>query len=90
VTSEPDWRVALALHRDHGWTYTQIGELFGRSYQTVSLHLRALGAKRRRSPAWHTPEGRSLRRLWTSMRMLSGSGLSGPPADRLTWSTCDR
>ena len=64
----PDWRSALKLYNDHGWTYGRIAQLYGCYYRTVSKKLHELGARRRSSPAWHSDRGRRIYEVWRAMR----------------------
>jgi len=68
LKSPGEWRTALLLYQKYGWTYSQIARRYGCSYRTVSGHLHALGVKRRRSPAWHSIQGRRIYETWRSMR----------------------
>ena len=68
LESPGGWRTALQLYQKHGWTYGQIAKLYGCHYRTVSKKLKALGAKRHSSPAWHSERGRRLYETWRSMR----------------------
>lgn len=71
-----DWRAALILYDQHGWTIARIARDYGCTYGTAWHRLKALGAKRRVSPAWHSAKGRRLYEAWRSMRQRCSNSKS--------------
>jgi hypothetical protein len=68
ASTEIDWRAALVLFQRHGWTIGEIAKHYGVHYRKAWGELHALGARRPKSPAWHTVVGQRLYNTWRSMR----------------------
>lgn len=67
-----NWRAAMILF-DGGWTIAQIARHYDCHYRTAFVHLKALGAKHRSSPAWHSFTARRIYTVWQTMRRRCNS-----------------